>query len=64
MSYWAWCSVNKDDVDPLEAIIEQVKSQRGIKLDYELNVEELQQLVKLFKEAIKKRQALTSHLTL
>lgn len=47
--------VNKDDVDPFEAIIEQVKSQRGIKLDYELNVEELQQLVKLFKEAIKKQ---------
>ena len=47
--------VNKDDVDPFEAIIEQVKSQRGIKLDYELNVDELKQLVKLFKEAIKKQ---------
>ncbi|HAT61118.1 MAG TPA: pyruvate, phosphate dikinase, partial [Prevotella sp.] len=43
--------VNKDDVDPFEAIIQQVKNQRGIKLDYELNVDELKQLVALFKDA-------------
>lgn len=44
--------VNKDDIDPFEAIIQQVKSQRGITLDNEMNVDELKQLVKLFKEAI------------
>ena len=45
--------VNKDDIDPFEAIIEKVKAQRGIVLDKDLNVEELKQLVKLFKEGIK-----------
>ncbi len=45
--------VNKEDIDPFEAIIQQVKAQRGIKLDNELSVDELKQLVKLFKEAIK-----------
>lgn len=45
--------VNKDDIDPFEAIIEKVKSQRGIVLDKDLNVDELKQLVKLFKEGIK-----------
>lgn len=32
--------VNKDDIDPFEAIIEKVKSQRGIVLDNEMNVDE------------------------
>ena len=45
--------VNKEDIDPFEAIIEKVKAQRGITLDNELTVEELKQLVTLFKEAIK-----------
>lgn len=47
--------VNKDDIDPFEAIIENVKNQRGIVLDNEMNVDELKQLVKLFKEAIKEQ---------
>ena len=47
--------VNKDDIDPFEAIIQKVKSQRGIVLDNEMNVDELKQLVTLFKEAIKKQ---------
>ena len=47
--------VRKDDIDPFEAIIQKVKAQRGITLDNEMNVEELKQLVKLFKEAIKTR---------
>lgn len=46
---------NKEDIDPFEAIIQNVKAQRGIKLDNEMNVEELKLLVKLFKEAIKKQ---------
>lgn len=47
--------LNKEDIDPFEAIIIKVKSQRGIKLDNEMNVQELKQLVVLFKEAIKKQ---------
>ena len=45
--------VNKEDIDPFEAIIEKVKSERGIKLDNEMSVDELKKLVVLFKEAIK-----------
>ncbi len=47
--------VNKDDIDPFEAIIQKVKSVRKITLDNEMTVDELKQLVKLFKEAIKKQ---------
>ena len=47
--------VNKEDIDPFETIIEKVKEQRGITLDNELTVDELKQLVTLFKEAIKKQ---------
>ena len=45
--------VNKEDIDPFEAIIEEVKSIRGIKLDKDLNVDELKLLVARFKTAIK-----------
>ena len=44
--------VNKEDVDPFEAIIEKVKEEKGVKLDNELEVEDLKKLVVLFKEAI------------
>ena len=47
--------VNKEDIDPFEAIIQQVKAKRGIKQDNEMSVEELKSLVVLFKEAIKKQ---------
>lgn len=47
--------VNKDDIDPFEAIIQKVKSVRKITLDNEMTVDELKQLVKLFKEAIKEQ---------
>ena len=47
--------VNKEDIDPFEEIIEKVKEERGVKLDKDLNVDELKKLVKLFKEAIKER---------
>ena len=47
--------VNKEDIDPFEAIIEKVKEQRSITLDNELTVDELKQLVTLFKEAIKQQ---------
>ena len=47
--------VNKEDIDPFEAIIQKVKAQRGISLDNEMTVDELKQLVELFKAAIKEQ---------
>ncbi len=47
--------VNKEDIDPFEEIIEQVKAIRGVKLDKDLSVEELKELVVRFKAAIKER---------
>ena len=44
---------NKDDIDPFEAIIEDVKKAKGVRLDNELEVEDLKTLVKRFKEAVK-----------
>ena len=46
---------NKEDIDPFEEIIQQVKAQRDIKLDNEMSVDELKSLVTLFKAAIKKQ---------
>ena len=45
--------VNKEDIDPFEAIIDDVKAIRGVKLDKDLNVDELKELVARFKKAIK-----------
>ena len=47
--------INKEDIDPFEAIIQDVKSRRGIKLDNDLTVDELKQLVILFKKAIREQ---------
>ena len=47
--------VNKEAIDPFEAIIEKVKAQRGISLDNEMTVDELKQLVDLFKKTIKEQ---------
>ena len=44
---------NKEDIDPFEAIIEDVKKEKGVKLDNELGVDELKELVRRFKEAVK-----------
>ena len=44
---------NKDDIDPFEAIIEDVKKAKGVRLDNELEVDDLKTLVKRFKEAVK-----------
>ncbi|MCQ2332585.1 MAG: pyruvate, phosphate dikinase [Paludibacteraceae bacterium] len=51
--------VNKTDIDPFEAIIEDVKAKRGIKLDVDLNVDDLKELVVRFKSAIKERTGKT-----
>ncbi|WP_299229904.1 pyruvate, phosphate dikinase [uncultured Bacteroides sp.] len=47
--------VNKDDIDPFEAIIEEVKEAKGVKLDNELDVDDLKTLVVKFKDAVKKQ---------
>ena len=44
---------NKDDIDPFEAIIEEVKHAKGVKLDNELKVEDLKELVQKFKKTVK-----------
>lgn len=44
--------VNKDDVDPFEAIIDDVKKAKDVQLDNELEVDDLKELVKRFKVAI------------
>ena len=45
--------VNKEDIDPFEKIIEEVKKEQGVTLDKDLSVESLKKLVALFKSAIK-----------
>ena len=47
--------VNKEDIDPFEAIIEKVKEEQGVVLDKDLSVESLKRLVELFKAAIKEQ---------
>jgi pyruvate,orthophosphate dikinase len=47
--------VNKEDIDPFEKIIEEEKAIRGVKLDKDLSVEELKDLVVRFKKAIKEQ---------
>ena len=47
--------VNKEDIDPFEAIIESVKKEQGVVLDKDLSVESLKKLVALFKAAIKEQ---------
>lgn len=43
---------NKDDEDPFEVIIADVKKEKNVKLDTELSVEDLQELVRRFKAAV------------
>ena len=44
---------SKTDIDPFEAIMDEVKEAKGIKSDTDLTVEDLQELVKRFKTAVK-----------
>ena len=44
---------SKTDIDPFEAIMDQVKEEKGVKFDNELDVEDLKELVKRFKAAVK-----------
>ncbi|MFZ2285222.1 MAG: pyruvate, phosphate dikinase, partial [Lutibacter sp.] len=45
----------KEDIDPFEEIIEDLKEKKGIKLDTEFTVQDLKTLVTAFKVAVKKR---------
>jgi len=45
--------VNKNETDPFELIIDHLKEEKGVKLDTELNVEDLMELVTRFKTAVK-----------
>ena len=45
----------KTDIDPFEEILDQVKENKGVKLDTELEAEDLKELVKLFQKAISDR---------
>ena len=47
---------SKTDIDPFEEIMDEVKDKKGIKLDVDLDVEDLKELVKKFKTAIKERK--------
>ncbi|MDE6393334.1 MAG: pyruvate, phosphate dikinase, partial [Muribaculaceae bacterium] len=44
---------SKTDIDPFEAIMDQVKEEKGVKLDTELSVDDLKELVVRFKKAVK-----------
>ena len=45
--------VSKEDQDPFEVIIEEQKEKRGVKMDTDLTVEDLKELVAKFKAAVK-----------
>ncbi len=44
---------SKTDIDPFEAIMDKVKEEKGVKFDNELDVDDLKELVKRFKVAVK-----------
>jgi pyruvate, orthophosphate dikinase len=46
---------SKEDIDPFEAILEEVKEARGVLNDNELEIEDLKDLVVKFKAAVKER---------
>ena len=46
---------SKDDIDPFEEIMDEMKKARGVELDTDLTVDDLKELVKRFKAAVKKQ---------
>ena len=44
---------SKTDIDPFEEIMDKVKEEKGVRFDNELDVDDLKNLVKLFKGAVK-----------
>ena len=45
---------SKEDIDPFEEIMEELKEKRGIELDTDFTVDDLKELVRLFKAAVLK----------
>jgi len=45
---------SKEDMDPFEVIIDEVKEHKGVELDTQLTVDDLKELVAKFKAAVKK----------
>ncbi len=46
---------NKNDHDPFELIIEEIKEEKGVHLDTDLTVDDLKEMVARFKAAVKKQ---------
>jgi pyruvate,orthophosphate dikinase len=46
---------NKNDHDPFELIIEEIKEEKGVQLDTDLSVDDLKEMVAKFKAAVKKQ---------
>ncbi len=46
---------SKEDIDPFEKIIEELKEEKGIELDTDLTVDHLKELVTRFKDAVKEK---------
>ena len=46
---------SKEDIDPFEKIMEEVKEHKGITLDTDFSVADLKELVSLFKSAVKEK---------
>jgi pyruvate,orthophosphate dikinase len=47
--------VSKEDPDPFEVIIEELKEEKKVELDTDLTADDLKELVRRFKEAVKKQ---------
>lgn len=45
---------SKEDVDPFEEIMDHMKEEKGIELDTEFSIDDLKEMVKRFKKAVKK----------
>ncbi len=46
---------SKEDIDPFEEILDEIKEAKGVKVDNELTTEDLKELVTKFKAAVKKQ---------
>ena len=46
---------SKEDIDPFEEIMDEMKEAKGVELDNDLTVDDLKELVKRFKAAVKKQ---------
>lgn len=47
---------SKNEIDPFEAILHDLKHEKGVKEDTQLNVNDLKELVKRFKKAVKEKK--------